>query len=46
MKRLKSFLNLIVTAITYPQRLSEAVNRAHNKAELDAILNGDCDGIY
>ncbi len=46
MKRLKSFLNLIVTAITYPQRLSEAVNRAHNKAELDTILNGDRYGIY
>ena len=46
MKLLKNFFNLIITAITYPQKLSEAVNRAHNKEELDAILNGDLDGIY
>lgn len=45
MNVLKNFLNLIITSITYPQRLAEAVNRAHDKAELDLILNGDSDDV-
>ena len=45
MKRIKNFFNLILTAFTYPQKLAEAVNRAHNADELSLILNGDSDGI-
>ena len=45
MKRIKKLFNLILTAFTYPQKLSEAVNRAHDRSELNAILNGECDGI-
>ena len=40
MKRIKRFFKILLLSLTYPQRLSEAVERAHSCSDLDAALDG------
>ena len=41
---MKELFRCILMCFTYPKRLAEAVNRAHDREELDLILKGDVNG--